>query len=1104
MAAITITPSTLSGLGVPEPLEADLDASTAGQYGPRAGYPEPQQDALGRRPALTLSATGEQTAGQTVHVQTHTPGAVGQAGYIARRTVSGVVDGYWRGANLPAHLTGFSGVGWADAFNQYRPHAVTLSDDTQIAVYEQTNGTDRDIRARVWSPSSASYASSVVVRATLDASHTLWPALVVISDPGGAQDPFLLCAYWVPDDTNNEAQIDVSFSRDGGATWGIWARNVLPAAITINSGSPYYTLGRIRLALVGGQIALFAHLTASSGSPLEYVYQYASGDMGLTFDLIDTLDGYGFPDACSVGEAGYLAVIKASDATVYLYRLASARVSVNYLDPVKSTGMFGAGNMALTTGSPATFTFAAMTITAGREGKVYLFAIRAVTNSKRGSTSIWDPLTETETIPALGGGVTIQYVWWDDGNATATDYPINIAATMYRGQARIYCTMESADTTYDLRLTRLDLGGLCTITMPPRSVGSLLPTAWKETSIPTDTADAYGATFTGAGTRSIATNPGWETLTTTANTAYYTVSPTAAADEEIIQLFRVQVDSGGGVSSRVVACGIRMAGIGYGYEFELRFSTTQIRFRDVNGATDETTVTVATTSGVDVLLACRGDGTASAWYRSGTDEDQNFQPIEVGFALTDDAGAGGTSNVIRWGNPASGTATSRWIALGRNYNDQIDLAGGLTLPDDLRPIPFAPEGAYALAGVSIGATGGPTITGDAWTIYPDADRPIRYLAPVGDEDSARNVRGGQRTSSTEDASAWWGTATSGDVVLRYPGSANRYLSAIMAFHVEGCEGRDPSIIAYNADTASTDVLGTLTNSTAGLRFIRASASSPVVRVDVSGTSSTEPYVRAGSLKGGWFNLGSGKLRPILDNTEGRWSNDLDAAPVQLRLDGIDGTEPVSGTGGVIIYPRATFLYAAQTTTEYAKFGLRWASPPNLYSSQLRCKVFAVCRVEPLLYAREWGTEYSEEDPADLYETRAGLRRGRKVRNAARRVLSLPLSTLWDQRPLMDPANTSSRVYKVVTGSGYPIAGAYGDEFGKLLGAWRRAGGSQHPVLWLPRIAVGSATQSLVGDAAGFYCRVTATPNFSAPYGRDTGAARADVWAGDTWTLSEET
>ena len=71
------------------------------------------------------------------------------------------------------------------------------------------------------------------------------------------------------------------------------------------------------------------------------------------------------------------------------------------------------------------------------------------------------------------------------------------------------------------------------------------------------------------------------------------------------------------------------------------------------------------------------------------------------------------------------------------------------------------------------------------------------------------------------------------------------------------------------------------------------------------------------------------------------------------------------------------------------------------------------------------------------------------------------------------------------------------------GAWRRAGGSQHPVLWLPRIGTSAATQSLIGEDAGFYCRVTSPPQFTDDNGYDTGSARANIFRGDIWTLEEE-
>ena len=1099
MSIVTATPALLSGVGVPYALEADLDASTAGQYGPKAGRPELTEDSQGRRTGLALGASGAQAATTTILVQTHRPGNVGNAGYIARRMVAAVTDTYWRGADLPNLLVGAAFPGWSALANQRNAHALTLDDDTQVIVCEQVNGVDRDIKCYVWSASSGAYAAAVDVRTGLDGSHILSPALLAMPEPhGSSPDPVLLCAYWNPDDTNDEANIDISYSRDGGTTWSIWAAGVLPAPITINAGSPYYTLGRIRMAMVGANVVLFAHLTASTGT-LENIFQYASNSNAAKFVEVGSIEG-GYPDAISVEQTAWLGYIDANvsvDGLLVPIRNAFELANIN-----EQVGVL-TGDVGTTSGGA--FTYGSFCI--ARDGdRIYVWSIKVSTNRRFGVCGFMN-LSDlsTDFINVLHTNA-----FWDDNNSTATEIPTGICATFYRGQARIYCTMTSGTGTFDDRLTRLDLGGPATINMRQRSISNddTYATSWDWTTIPTALASAYGATFTGAGTHSISTNTGWETLTTSANTAYYERAPTADATQQIVELIRVKVDSGGGVSSRVIACGLRAAGVGYGFEFELRFSTTQIRFRNVTGAADQTTVTVDTTAGVDVLMAISGSGVASAWYRTvGSDEDRYFIPIEVGFQLTDDAGAGGTANVVMWGNRASGTAVSRWVELGGNAGSNLgsgNLASGLTLPTDLRPIPYSSR-SYALGNVYLKASAGPTFVGDAWTGRPDADHAVRYLAPVGDPDSASNVRGGQRTSSSEEASAWWGTATSGDVVLRFPEIQNRYMTALTALHTEGCNGRDPSVIAYNVDGAAYTVVGTLTNSTGGLRYLRSGASSRVVRVDTSGTSSTEPYIRAGSLKGGWFHFTTDdKVRPILDNTEGAWSNDGAAAVVYLTLGGIDGTEATSGTGGVIVYPRATFVFASTLTTEYGKFGLRWGSAPDLYEAQLRARVMAVCPVEPLLYAGKWGTGYALEDPAQVYQAQSGIRRGRQIRNAPRRTLTIPLGVLLDQRPLLDTSNVDSIVYKAYNNASHPIAGAAGDDFGKLLGAWQRAGGSQHPVVWLPRINPASATQSLVGDAAGFYARITSAPEYVDELGRDTGARHAAAVRMQPWTLSEET
>lgn len=1120
--SVTTTPSYISGIAVPFAMEADLSASTLGQADPVAGYPEPSEDAQGRRPALTLSATGAQTSTTTISVTTQQPGNVGSATLRWRHTIGGVADTDWRGADQPSVLIGAAFPGWSAVSNQAAVHAITIADDAQIVVYEQINGVTVDIKCIVWDPSTETYASAVTIASGLDASHTTYPALCVIPDPGGSLNPILLCAFWVANDTTNEAQINVYASRDDGATWSVWSENVLPDAITLNSGSPHYTLGRIRWTYFGGQMVLFAHVTASAsvGGIKEIIRQYASGDLGASFAYIGAMGGTygaGFPDVVTIGSTAFLAyiVIGASSATYGILQAVPSAWAVEPTDDLTTNAniLFDVSETATVSGAPDVFSFGCMGITALPSGSILGVLVRPVgaAGEKFGYATLYNPGTATFNYLNVSNDTgTTANLWWWDSNAVSTEYPQEVAPTWYRGQARVYATMASTTATYDDRVTRLDLGGCSSLTIPSAaSTSAARACAWAWTSIPTTTADNYGWTkTTSGGTASVATTPGWETITTSGAALWYGRQPTATIGQEVWQLFRVQQVSGGGVASRTIACGIRMADGVEGYEVEARISSTQIRLYDVNGAATINTITIDTaTDGVDILMAV-GDGHVSAWARTiGNDEDRYWTVIYEDYALSDDASAGGAVNRVSWGCLSTGTSTARWTVQGGNAGSPLGtavLSTGFDNPTDLRGQTYGLAGAYVGAGVSVGATGGPTLRGDAWTIRPDAEHPIRYLIPAGDPDSPNNVRGGQRTSLAATASEWRATASTGYVAARFPDAANRSMPALIVVHVEGLNAGEPSVVAYDYDAAGWTTLGTLSNVSAGLRFLRPNASSPTVRVDTSGSSSTTPYLRSGELKGCYFRFApGGDVRPILDNTEGRWGDSANSARPILTLGGIDGTEPTSGSTGAIIYNRATFVAAMTPSVEYGAFGLYWGSTPVTYEGYIKATKVIPCSLEPLLYAEDFGEIRKQEDPADVYTSRTGLRRGRKVRIASRRVSTIPLMALWSQRPIVIPSEQTPIIWKAYANASYPLAGVIGDEFGKLLGAWQRSGGSQIPVVYIRQISTASTTQTLVGNDAGLYGRVMSAPQMTDDFGRPTSGGFAQVYRGDNWTIEEE-
>lgn len=1105
MSSLDITPSVFCALMVPEALEADIDASTVGQAGPIAGVPEPAEDSAGRTPGLTLSASGEQTSTTTLSIATQDAGNVGEASYRVKRTVSGVADAAWRGADLPNVLTGFSGVGWASSDRQTHPHAVTLPDDTQIVCYaERPTALDPfSVKVQVWSPTTETYASAVTVVSGLDSSHIPHPWLLVMPDPQNRNgDPVVLLGHWDADDANNAANINLYISRDGGATWSVYARSVLDTAVTLNSGSPYYTLGRARAAMVGAQIVLFAYLT-SSASPIENVFQYASSSAGASFTSIgvvgDSTKPTGFPDVVSVGAVAYL--VYTYDDDIYLAPVRNAFVRVTTGAAIRS----GVVTVSASTAA-GTITVFEMAVTALPNGLVAVPYVSSATN-RPAFTTFYNPVTAEAFTNSLGG-------WWQAGASPSTEYPTQLAATPYRGQVRVYANMDSSSSTYENKLTRLDLGGLTTVTMPTasRSTTSSVRVGWDRTYIPLALPSAFTTwtrTTTG-GSDDVTTTIGRHRITTAASTRYYTLNSTVAATDQMMSAWRIWQVSGGSVVAREILVGLRWARAGIGFDVELRCSATQIRSFDVNAGATISTASVDVAGGIDVLMALGPSGKVSIWYREiGTDEDRNFIELETQTSVTDDAGVGGTTGVYKYGSISVSTATAEYIPLGKIEVTEYginDWATAFTNPTTLRGIPYG-SGTYALAGVKLTATGGPTLAGDAWTVSPDATYPIRNLLPVGDPLSAANVRGGARPSPREDASGWRSTATSGYLAFRHRGARNRFVQPMFVVHEEGLNTGTYPVYGYNEDAAAWESIGT-GDKRKTVRFTRTNANSPRIKVDTGNASTDEPYLYEGELAGGWFEFPNGDIRPIVWNGEGRWSSDgAHGLPyIEIDPDSIDGGEDTTGAGK-IWYPRSTFYAYLLPTKKYSKYALYWSSGQSTYTGDLRANIVAIGYGMPVVRTRDFGCIWEQTDPAQVLTMRSGLRFGTAAMNAPRLNLTIPLIAPQEQGNLLDATTSGqfSHPFKLTSTGSMAYAGTVGDAFGKLMGAHRRAMGSRDPLVYIHRIGYGTPdTGTLCGwTRAGHYGRMTSQPRFTDRYGRDTGAVHGGVYVGENVLIEGE-
>lgn len=1105
MSTTIISPSVFAGLVVPYDLESDIDASTAGQSGPIAGSAIPSEDAAGRTPGLQLGTSGAQTATTTLHVATQRAGNIDRATYRARRTVSGATDARWRGANLPNMISGFSGFGWDSGVIQAYPDAETLSDDSQVVVYTQRpNAPDEwSIRAQVWSPTTETY-SAVSMQTGLDKDHAPWPFVLPMPDPQTRNaSPVLIAGYWVADDANAVANVDLKISRDGGANWSSYAEGVLPSDISTTGR----TLGKLSAAMVGAQMVLFAHTTDASGT-YETIDQYASSNMGASFDSVGTIgDGTkpsGYPDVTSVGNVAVLAW--GYDTTIRLSVIRNAHVLVTTYESSAALGQVVSASSAT-----GTITFAAFSVTRLDSSRVCLPYIYCSSNQRRGAAIIYDLTTDQTFTASINAGY-----WHSDGKATATEYFQHLSATTYRGQVRLYCNPVSSTATYENKLTRLNLGGLTTVTMPSlqRTSGYFdRAMAWDQTYVPAALPTGYtGWAATGAGADDITTTEGRHRITTTANTRYYSRSPAVApsdATKQVTAIFQLWQVSGGSVSAREGTVALRYAYAGKGYEVEVRCSATQIRSYDVNGAATISTASIAVSSGIEILMALAGAGKVSIYYRLlGADEDGNFQVLDDQTSVTDDAGAGGTVCVYRYGALSVSTATFEYVPLAQNVVTTYgvdDWATAEVNPNTLRGIPYG-DGTYALAGVKLTATAGPTLAGDAWTIYPDATYHYRMLLPAGDPESAAHLRGGRRVSSRDEASTWRSTATSGYVAFRRRDGHNRIIIRPLVFHEEGLNVGTYAAVAYNEDTASWVTLGTADKRKTGLRFTRANATSCRVNLDTGNASSTEPYFIEGELAGGWWKDASGNVRRILWNAEGRWSSDGDAAAPYLDLDPDQMTGLEDTTGSCEIwYPRSTFVYYPVSTEKYSKFGIWWSGAQTTYSGDLRANILAIGEALCLPMQRAWGTIQTMEDQSTITEFRSGLRTSSRRRIAPRRQATLPLTGPQEQGHLLDPSAGNPRPYKASSSASMAYIGSQGDGYGKVLGAWVRAAGSGVPIVYVHRLARGTPdSYTLVGHhAVGIYGRMTQAPRFTDTLGRDTGNVHGAIYVGENLVVSEE-
>lgn len=1066
--------------------EVDETDTTVGEASHIAAHPIPVADAGGRYPALALGSTGAlapdsaASTGDSIRIQTLIPGHLGATRFAWTYTkqAGASVSQDYRGADVPAVVTSHFGGGWSSGTEVRRfPHAQELPNgDIVVVAATQTSsgaGTYR-VAVQTYDASAGTWSGETVLASNLPTAHAPYPTITRVDEPERPDiDGLLLVAYWRVDTGVNEAQVVMYVSRDDGATWALYARDTLDAVVDIDATTGY-DLGRLRVCYGGGQLLLMGALSDNNaGGVLTQIWQWASRDLGQTFENIaddnnaDTARNY--PDIVYLNDKFYVGYLEQSGAsTTAIGKLKELGSAWEPFDEALTIPLFSsATRLGTAGGATSEVTDGDLALVKVPNRRILGLARKLVSSSWTGHAAIVDPtLAEVLTVPEK----TFSDSWFDDGQSTTTEYPKDFDAVWRWGGVDVIGRLESAVTTFEDQWTHLVLGKYSTITMPAldNTWTEVTRAGWDSTTIATASPGSQGWSSTGAGTVSLTTNLTWFQLTTAAAQLYFYRAPTIASGSEILASQRVKTVSGSAAMSRGVMIGLRSSdGATVGYHVELRFSDTQIQLYDVNAGAQVAIVSADVATGVEVLFALR-DAACYAWYREiaddGTDgDDREWTEVGSSSGLTDDAGAGG-GDLIEWGNRTTSTVVAQYGPIRYKVTSGGDgWSDGFANTDDLWAAVTPDEPEYVAAGLSISASAGPGATGDIWDIAGDARYPARNALPVGHTSSSLRVRGGLEPSP-DVGHEWRSTATSGRLAfVTLSGGQTRLDRGILVFHVERPNWATATAQYKSGSWSSFGTIDTRGDATT-LPYTRA-AGSHIVVVNTGGSFTNKPIIEAMELAGGYVNLGSNKVRPILRNGGGIWSADgLAPLPwIELDPDSLDGTEGTTGTLD-IWYPRVTFV-AIVGSTSFEKVGINFGTVNN-YEGYIRAGAVYIGEAWPTDVLPDWGLSRGILPPGEFDTLQTGQRIATAYRDT-REALVLPFGAAM-KGLVAAPRAT----YKATTTGGATVVAATGTGYTDLIGLIRALKGSRWPTVYVPGIVDGPTdTYCLVGNQSAIYGRI---------------------------------
>lgn len=836
-------------------LEANDGSATGSSYsqaGSRPGLPEPG-DPLG-----TFLPHAHHAQAADLEVVALRPGAPGSAGLGYREP--GEAAASTRGWNEPNLVQGYWPVQWGTAPAWFRVDAVTCPVSQKVVVAASDSLSSEPISTWVWDPTARAWSARVEPDASSPATCC---AVTVLRSTGRV-------LLFAADTTTGAAA--VYYSDDDGSTWSDYAPAAMPP------GTIDVAVDQVRMVEDRNGVLLLVALITTTGQ----YWQYASADRGTSWQQVET----GTLTLRSLSMAVLPGSVDPASPILVVYRNAAtssarSRLLSDAYDPIS-----GATPAAI----DGTNAVDAVQVALDADGIAWALLSADSSDQVKVARLDGDSWTlYTEHLLQMGGGV-----------ADPTDHHHLVRACAWSGGelVALFTSVHTAtlpDT--DGSLVSLVCGGWSNLEAADDSGARAGRHSFAD---PSDT-DGSGVWLP----TELLDNQGWTSVGTaeTLSAGYHRFNPTGALSYQQLTpahssgaysvLFEAQVVAGGSVSADDCSFHLARRDGSLSRPLTIRFSTTQFRVIDAASGTTLTTVDLdMATDLVQFLVNFSTIASVTVHYRT---RSSSVWTQAVIASIASDPTASST-DLLQVGCRAATTSDMRVGLIALMHHAQLrGLTGGRRLQwgKAASAIPYPVRDQVDDDGrvMHLSAGGGAARFQESWELPAEYDHGVRELHPV---------------ESPKPRATWRSTSSTVEQVITWDLGADTRLGAgggVGLALVRPNFGRAVLEVSTSVDPTTWSELGEWNSRVIASTFVREGR----LLLPAPDAARGSLYLGDDWLRGGFAVLDPGgpdevAVR-IAGNAGGSWGGDGAAV---LELEGIDGTEPTSGTvhvympGGVLV------------------------------------------------------------------------------------------------------------------------------------------------------------------------------------------------------------